>query len=61
MFWMRISISVIRENAYYEEGERLGCVRDSTYVMLTGCNQFNALYMKRCKMPLRNSLRRDRS
>ena len=28
--------SVIRENAYYEEGERLGCVRDSTYVMLTG-------------------------
>ena len=30
--------SVIRENAYYEEGERLGCVRDSTYVMLTGCN-----------------------
>ena len=29
--------SVIRENAYYEEVERLGCVADPTYVMLTGC------------------------
>lgn len=30
--------SVIRENAYYEESKRLGCVSDPTYVMLTGCN-----------------------
>ena len=29
--------SVIRENAYYEEVERLGCARDPMYVMLTGC------------------------
>lgn len=29
--------SVIRENAYYEEVERLGCHRDPMYVMLTGC------------------------
>ena len=30
--------SVIRENAYYEETARLGCVEKSSYVMLTGCN-----------------------
>ncbi len=30
--------SVIREGAYYEEAERLGCVRDPRYVMITGCN-----------------------
>ena len=30
--------SIIRENAYYEEAERLGCAQDPTYVMLTGCN-----------------------
>ena len=30
--------SVIRENAYYEEVERLHCVSDPMYVMLTGCN-----------------------
>ena len=29
--------SVIRENAYYEEAERLDCVMDPTYVVLTGC------------------------
>ena len=30
--------SVIRENAYYEEVERLGCLRRPDYVCLTGCN-----------------------
>lgn len=30
--------SVIRENAYYEEIQRLGCAVDPMYVMLTGCN-----------------------
>ncbi len=30
--------SVIRENAYYEERKRLGCVENPMYVMLTGCN-----------------------
>ena len=30
--------SVIRENAYYEEVKRLGCLADPMYVMLTGCN-----------------------
>ena len=30
--------SVIRESAYYEERERLDCVKDPRYVMITGCN-----------------------
>ena len=30
--------SVIRESAYYEEADRLGCIRDPRYVMITGCN-----------------------
>ncbi len=30
--------SVIRENAYYEEAQRLGCHADPSCVMLTGCN-----------------------
>ena len=29
---------VIRENAYYEEADRLGCVRHPMYTMITGCN-----------------------
>ncbi len=29
--------SIIRENAYYEEVERLSCLKDPMYVMLTGC------------------------
>ena len=33
-----VRFSEIRENAYYEEAERLGCVRDPRYVMITGCN-----------------------
>lgn len=31
-------VSVIRENAYYEEVKRLGCLSDPSYVMLTGCD-----------------------
>ena len=30
--------SVIRENAYYEERTRLGCVVHPMYTMITGCN-----------------------
>ena len=30
--------SVIRENAYYEEAARLGCITHPLYTMITGCN-----------------------